>query len=90
MACNCIGGSPCPCQRGWIMGRIEFGPHYWAAAAPQTFSFGVYSCRRCAKSYTVNDKWAQCTPDFCHDCYAHLREQFALVPVDKDGKDVPQ
>ncbi len=25
MACNCIGGNPCPCQRGGLlMGRIEF------------------------------------------------------------------
>lgn len=27
MACNCIGGNPCPCQRGvWPGARIEFGP----------------------------------------------------------------
>ena len=33
MACNCIGGNPCPCQRGaWPMGRIEFGPNAWGAA----------------------------------------------------------
>lgn len=32
MACNCIGGNPCPCQRGGLMmGRIDFGPVYTAA-----------------------------------------------------------
>lgn len=91
MTCNCIGGNPCPCKRGLILGRIEFGPNYWAAAqAPQTLTFGIYDCQRCKKRYTVNDQWAQCTPDFCHDCYTYLKAQFALVPVDKDGKDVAQ
>lgn len=32
-ACNCIGGNPCPCQRGsWPIGRITFGPEFTAAA----------------------------------------------------------
>jgi hypothetical protein len=27
MTCNCIGGNPCPCQRGgMLMGRVEFAP----------------------------------------------------------------
>ena len=27
MACNCIGGNPCPCQRGGLMmGQIVFSP----------------------------------------------------------------
>lgn len=56
-----------------------------------SYSFGVYTCQRCKAEYTVNDgTWRLCTPDFCHDCYAHLKAQYALIPVDKDGKDVPQ
>lgn len=91
MACNCIGGNPCPCQRGRFIGQITFGPNYpFTTVIPQTFSWGVYKCKRCEKAYTVNDQWKQCTPDFCHDCYEHICKQFALVPVDKDGKDVPQ
>ena len=53
--------------------------------------FGVYKCQRCGKDYTVNDgTWRQCTPDFCHDCYEHLGEQYAWIPVNKDGKDFAQ
>ena len=26
MTCNCVGGNPCPCQRGQIVGSIVFGP----------------------------------------------------------------
>jgi hypothetical protein len=84
MTCNCIGGNPCPCMGGKLpMGRLWISP-------PQEIRYGVYECRRCKKSYTVLDQWAECTPDFCHDCYAHLKAQYALIPVDKDGKDVAQ
>lgn len=82
MTCNCIGGNPCPCQGGRI-GRIYAG-------SPMNISWGSYKCARCTKDYRVNDQWAACTPDFCHDCYAHLKAQYAMVPVDKDGKDVVQ
>lgn len=38
MTCNCIGGNPCPCQRG-VMGQIIFGPRpqfdWPTGAAPQ-------------------------------------------------------
>ena len=54
------------------------------------FYFGVYTCQRCKKCYTVNDEWRQCTPEFCHACLDYLFTQYALVPVDKDGKDVAQ
>jgi hypothetical protein len=50
----------------------------------------VYRCARCDKSYMVTDRWAVCTPDFCFDCYAHLKNQYASVPVDKDGNEVAQ
>lgn len=60
------------------------------AGSPMTISYGSYKCERCGKDYIVNDQWAPCTPDFCHDCYAHLKAQFALISVDKDGKDVAQ
>lgn len=52
--------------------------------------FGVYDCQRCGKEYMVNDQWKPCTPEFCHDCTEYLFAQHALVPVDKDGRDIPQ
>lgn len=32
--------------------------------------FGVYTCQRCKKEYTVNKpgSWQRCTPLYCHDC----------------------
>jgi hypothetical protein len=89
MACNCIGGNPCPCQGGPV-GRITFGNRFFWMNTQQTISVGIYKCARCQKEYTVNDQWAACTPDFCHDCYGYLKTQYASVPVDKDGNDVPQ
>lgn len=54
-------------------------------------SYGHYVCQRCGKGYLVNDgTWRRCTSDFCHDCMEHLDDQFAWVPIDKNGKDVPQ
>ena len=56
-----------------------------------TICWGVYTCRRCKRDYTVNDgTWRLCTPEFCQDCYGFLKTLYALVPVDKDGKDVQQ
>lgn len=53
--------------------------------------FGSYICNRCKKDYIVNDgTWRLCTPEFCHDCLEHLEKQYAMVPVDKDGKDLAQ
>lgn len=85
MTCNCLGGNPCPCRRG-----VYAGQNIVLAEAMTRIWWGTYKCARCEKSYTVNDQWAQCTPDFCHDCYAHLKAQYALVPVDKDGKEIEQ
>jgi len=35
----------------------------------QRVYFGVYTCLRCQKDYTVDDgTWRRCTPDYCHDC----------------------
>ena len=45
-----------------------------------TFCFGVYDCKRCGKVYTVNEKWSECTPEFCHDCTEYLSALYALVP----------
>ena len=53
---------------------------FWASDKPQEVYFGVYTCQRCAKTYTVNDEWAPCTPDFCHACTTYLRGLYALVP----------
>ena len=53
--------------------------------------FGVYDCSRCGERYIVNDgTWRLCTADFCHACFAHLKAQYALIPVDKNGKDIVQ
>ena len=53
--------------------------------------FGVYACRRCKKEYIVNDgTWRLCTPDLCQDCVEYLDTLHAMIPVDKDGKDVAQ
>ncbi len=52
---------------------------------------GRYKCQRCSKWYIVNDgTWRRCTPEFCQDCMEFLDDQFAWVPVDKDGKDIQQ
>ena len=54
-------------------------------------SFGVYDCVRCSDRYIVNDgTWRECTSEFCQTCFAHLKEQYALLPVGKDGKDIAQ
>lgn len=42
--------------------------------------FGVYACNRCKQTYTVNDRWGPCTPEFCHECTDYLSKQYALLP----------
>ena len=40
----------------------------------QVICWGVYTCNRCSKEYTVNepDSWRPCTSDLCHDCVEYL------------------
>ena len=43
----------------------------------QRVYFGVYTCHVCDKRYMVNDAWAPCTPDTCHECL----ERFTRNPA---------
>jgi hypothetical protein len=61
MACNCIGGNPCPCQRSGLQMWPQWpqGPWYY----PQPSRFG-WVCPRCSQVKSPDVQQCHCQTQF--------------------------